>query len=161
MMPASRFGVFALILTTCVFGASAGDLKAQQPDDLIFYEGNGCSQDIVFTYNSYFSADDNCKDRGPCKGDNDEARSLRIAKTVKSRARIIVFDSPKGRYDDDYTVIDILNTNFIPPEGYCLRTFHSNFDNPDRNSGIRVEYFQKNGLDGKVSRVRVMPELSP
>ncbi|KAB8315119.1 hypothetical protein SD81_034650 [Tolypothrix campylonemoides VB511288] len=28
--------------------------------DLVFYEGNNCTQDIVFTYNSEKAANDNC-----------------------------------------------------------------------------------------------------
>ena len=132
-------------------------VNAQQVDDLIFYEGNGCTQDIVFTYNSYKAANDNCKKSGPCKGDNDEARSLRIAKRVNPRARIVVYDSPGGDTTDDYTVIDIIDRKFMQPEGYCLRTFENDFSNPNLNSGIQVDYIKKNGLDGKVSRVRVIP----
>lgn len=130
---------------------------AQEVDDLVFYEGNGCSQDIVFAYNSYREANDNCKKSGACKGDNDEARSLRIGKFVKQGAKIIVFDNPDGKTDDDYTRIDIVDRSFIQPEGYCLSTFEQSFSNPFTNSGIQVDYFRKNGLDGKVSRVRVIP----
>lgn len=132
-------------------------VNAQQVADLIFYEGNGCTQDIVFTYNSYKAANDNCKKSGSCKGDNDEARSLRIAKSVNPNARIAVYDSPNGDTTDDYTVIDIVNRQFMQPEGYCLRTFENNFSNPNLNSGIQVDYIRKNGLDGKVSRVQVIP----
>ncbi len=132
--------------------------NTQQVADLIFYEGNGCTQDIVFTYNSYIAANDNCKKRGSCKGDNDEARSLRIAKSVNPNARIVVYDSPGGDTTDDYTVIDIINRRFMQPEGYCLRTFENNFSNPNLNSGIQVDYIRKNGLDGKVSRVQVIPK---
>lgn len=125
--------------------------------DLIFYEGNGCSQDIVFAYDSRRSANDNCKKSGPCKGDNDEARSLRILKSVKKGATIIVYDSPNADETDDWTKITIYDNRFIPPEGYCLRSFEQNFLNPSENSGIRVEYVNKNGLDGKISRVRILP----
>jgi hypothetical protein len=110
---------------------------------------------IVFTYNSHVDADDNCKKRGACKGDNDEARSVKIAKTVKPGAQIVVFDDPGGSQEDDSTVITIVDRDFLEPEGYCLRTFENSFDNPNSNSGIKVEYHRKNGLDGKISRVRV------
>ena len=102
-------------------------------------------------------ANDNCKDKGACKGNNDEARSLRILKSVKSGARVYVYDDPKAKETDDWTKITITDSSFIPPEGYCLRTFENNFLNPSENFGIRVEYIQKNGLDGKISRVRVFP----
>lgn len=142
----------AVILTI-----TASKVQAQQADNLVFYEGNGCSQGIVFAYNSYRAADDNCKKRGPCKGDNDEARSLRIGKSVKQGAKIVVFDNPGGSIQDDYTTIDVINRSFIQPEGYCLRSFEQTFDNPGANSGIRVDHFHQNGLDGKISRVKVIP----
>ena len=135
-----------------------GDVVAQPLDDLIFYEGNGCTQDVVFTYNSRIASDDNCKQRGTrCRGDNDEARSLRIGKTASANTRITVFDSPSGSQDDDYTVIEVVNPNFMEDQGYCLRSFEQNFDTPNANQGIFVDYFRHNGLDGKVSRVRVEP----
>ena len=146
---------FRLVVFTISLVAISSGARAQNPDDLIFYEGNGCTQDIVFTYNSHVDADDNCKKRGACKGDNDEARSVKIAKTVKPGARIEVFDDPGGSTEDDRTVIIIVNEAFLEPEGYCLHTFETSFDNPNSNSGIRVEYHPKNGLDGKISRVRV------
>lgn len=132
-------------------------VNAQQTDDLVFYEGNGCTQKKIFTYNSYKASNDNCKKSGSCKGNNDEARSLRIGKRVNPRATIVVYDSPSGDTTDDYTVINIVNRKFMQPEGYCLRTFENNFSNPSLNSGIQVDYFQDNGLDGKVSRVQVIP----
>jgi hypothetical protein len=150
--------VLLILLTAAVIlTVIPSKVYAQEVDDLVFYEGNGCTQDIVFTYNSYRAANDNCKKNGACKGDNDEARSLRIGKSVKQGAKIVVFDSPDGKTDDDYTTIDIVNRSFLQPEGYCLRTFEQSFDNPSANSGIKVDHFRKNGLDGKVSRVRVIP----
>ena len=143
----------------CLMLSSA--LRAQGGDDLILFEGNGCSQDIVFTYNSRGGRDDNCKSRGPCKGDNDEARSLRILKSAAPGTRIIVFDSPGGKQDDDFTIIDILRPDFMEDQGYCLRSFEQNFDTPNENQGIIVDYVRKNGLDGKISRVRVTPGGAP
>jgi hypothetical protein len=66
-----------------ISAVSLVSMAAFAEDDLIFYEGNGCDQDIVFAYDSRRAANDNCKKRGPCKGDNDEARSVRILKSVK------------------------------------------------------------------------------
>lgn len=143
----------ALVAVTVVFALSV--THAQPVNDLVFYEGDGCSQDIVFTYNSRVDADDNCKSGGACKGDNDEARSLRIGKTVRVGTRIILFDSPGGDTDDDFVTIDVLDPDFLRPEGYCLVSFEQTFSNPDINSGIQTDYFRKNGLNGKVSRVRI------
>ena len=149
-----RTAAFASLLNGCL-ALSAGGARAL--DDLIFFEGNGCTQDIVFTYNSRVGRDDNCKSRGPCKGDNDEARSLRILKSAASGTRIVVFDSPNGKQDDDFTVIDILRPDFMEDQGYCLQSFEQNFDTPNENQGIVVDFVRKNGLDGKVSRVRITP----
>jgi hypothetical protein len=124
-------------------------------NDLIFYEGNGCSQDIVFTYNSYVQAKDNCKKHGACKGDNDEARSLRILKSAKRGTQIRLFDDPNGKTDDDYAIINILNPRRFEENGRCVRTFEEELDNA--REGITLDYIRKNGLDGKVSRVQVIP----
>ncbi|MGF6529125.1 hypothetical protein ABID77_004438 [Variovorax sp. PvP013] len=146
------------VLACAAFLMSAWTLtSAHAEDDLIFYEGNGCSQDITFTYDSHRASDDNCKQRGHCKGNNDEARSVRILKSVKQGAEILVYDSPDRKTTDDWTKITIADSSFVPPEGYCLRTFENNFLNPRDNYGIRVEYIRKNGLDGKISRVRILP----
>lgn len=136
-------------------GALSQPAYAQQENDLIFYEGNGCSQDIVFTYNSYVKADDNCKKRGPCKGDNDEARSLRILTSAKQGTQVRVYDSPDGKTDDDYAIINILNPSRFEENGLCLRSFQE--ERNDTARGVTVTYVPKNGLDGKVSRVKVIP----
>ncbi|RUS96561.1 hypothetical protein DSM106972_087480 [Dulcicalothrix desertica PCC 7102] len=157
MIFAPKRKLILLSILVIILTVTASKVQAQQVDDLVFYEGNGCTQGIVFAYNSYKAADDNCKKRSACKGDNDEARSLRIGKSVKQGAKIVVFDNPGGSTQDDYTTIDIINRSFIQPEGYCLRSFEQTFDNPNANSGIRVDHFHQNGLDGKVSRVKVIP----
>lgn len=152
----TRILKIASVFMVGVFGTSPA--LAQNSPDLIFFEGNGCSQDIVFQYRSRVRANDNCKNSGPCKGDNDEARSLRILKNVAAGTRLTVYDSPSGASgDDDVAQIDIVNPRFIPPEGYCLRTFENSFDSRGRYPGIRVDFVRKNGLDGKISRVVVEP----
>jgi hypothetical protein len=127
----------------------------QQPDDLIFYEGNGCTQDIVFAYNSYVKANDNCKKSGRCKGDNDEARSLRILRSAKRGTQVRVYDSPDGRTDDDYAIINILNPRRFAENGLCIRSFQEELENTA--GGATLTYVPKNGLDGKISRVKVIP----
>jgi hypothetical protein len=143
------------IVALGTLGALTQPAYAQQPDDLIFYEGNGCSQDIVFTYNSFVRADDNCKKRGPCKGDNDEARSLRVLTSAKRGTQVRVYDSPDGRTDDDYAIINILDPARFEENGLCLRSFQE--ERNDTGRGITLTYVPKNGLDGKVSRVKVIP----
>lgn len=146
-------------LGAAILVAFADPALAQNAGDLVFFEGNGCSQDIVFQYDSRRSANDNCKRRGKCKGNNDEARSLRIGKGVAAGTLIVVYDSPKGPGgNDDFTQISIANPDFIPPEGYCLKTFETTFDSRGGYPGINVDYIRKNGLDGKISHVLVIPD---
>lgn len=131
--------------------AYAQEIVPQEAGDLVFYEGNGCSQDIVFTYDSERSADDNCQNSGACDGDNDEARSLLIVGIAKPGTRIRVYDSPSASLTDDYAIIDILPN--LPPEGVCIRTFEQSVS----RRGYRMSYVHKNGLDGKISHVTVRP----
>lgn len=129
-----------------------GDVVPLEAGDLVFYEGNGCTQDIVFTYNSEAAADENCQKSGTaCYGDNDEARSLLIVGIANPGTRIKLFDSPSAATDDDYTVIDIKDD--LPPEGACVETFEQSKLQP----GFRESYVRKNGLDGKVSHVTIRP----
>jgi hypothetical protein len=142
---------FLLILLTSSVLFAAPNVALAEAGDLVFYEGNGCDQDIVFTYNSEESADDNCKKSGACKGDNDEARSLLIVGIAKPGTRIRVYDSPSASTTDDYAIIDILSD--LPLEGACVSTFEQNL----LSQGYRIIYVPKNGLDGKISHVTVQP----
>ncbi|NEO39655.1 MAG: hypothetical protein F6J90_26315 [Moorea sp. SIOASIH] len=120
-------------------------------DDLIFYEGNSCTQDIVFSYDSTVSIDENCQSSGSeCYGDNDEARSLKILGFVNSETRVEVYDHPEADSTDDFAVIDITDPNF---NEFCVETFEKSID----DNGVEVYVAYKNGLDGKVSNVKVIP----
>jgi hypothetical protein len=150
------FSFLLILLTSSVLFAApnvalAQDFSVREAGDLVFYEGNSCTQDIVFTYDSEKSADDNCKNSGACDGDNDEARSLLIVGIAKPGTRIRVYDSPSASLTDDYAIIDILSD--LPPEGACVDTFEQSVTNP----GYRMSYVRKNGLDGKISHVTVRP----
>ncbi|HLO86438.1 MAG TPA: hypothetical protein VK203_15770 [Nostocaceae cyanobacterium] len=151
------FSVLLILLTSSVVFAApnpalAQDLSLREVGDLVFYEGNGCTQDIVFTYNSEVAANDNCQTSGTaCYGDNDEARSLLITGFAKPATRIKVYDSPSADTTDDYAVIDILPD--LPPEGSCVSTFEQSTIRP----GFRMSYVRKDGLDGKISHVTIQP----
>ncbi len=148
------FFIFVFV-TVLVFTEVVYKANAQQVNDLSFYEGNGCTQGLVFSYNSYVSANDNCKKRGACKGDNDEARSLFIPKTAKPGSQIEVYDDPGGSTQDDYAVIRLINPQRFGENGLCVSSFQERLDN--KTDGATLEYHANNGLDGKVSRVVVRP----
>lgn len=76
---------------------------------------------------------------------NDRARSGRLSGTAGRS--VTVFDSPDGKTNDDYTVIEFKTT----VTGYYLDTFEKNYE----DSNVKVTYVRKNGLDGKVSAIRI------
>ena len=124
-----------------------------QANDLFFYEGNNCTQSRLFSYDTRRFANDNCQNSGACDGNNDEARSVLVMPGAKARARIQVFDDPKASSADDFTIIEITNPQQIPAAGYCV----GSFERDTRAHGVLVEHGHHNGLDGKISRVRVLP----
>lgn len=106
---------------------------------IVFYEGNGASQDIVHT------ADDSPgQDFRPRQ--NDEARSVKLL-DVRAGCVISVFDSPAGQTNDDFCVIHVKRSS----SEYIVATFERSYENED----VLVSYARKNGLDGKVSRIRI------
>jgi hypothetical protein len=105
---------------------------------VVFYEGNGGSQDIVTTF-----SDQSGQDR---RVPNDEARSVKFL-DVRGGAVISVFDAKNGSEKDDFCVIQVKRSS---PE-YTVGTFERSYE----DEYVLVSYANKNGLDGKVSRVRV------
>ena len=106
---------------------------------IVLYEGNGGSQDIVQSFQD--DAGQNSR-----VSPNDEARSMKLLQ-VRVGAVIIVYDSPDGKLNDDYCVIRVKRSS---PE-YTVGTFERSYD----DEYVTVSYARKNGLDGKVSRIRI------
>jgi hypothetical protein len=106
---------------------------------IVFYEGNGGSQDIVHTTN-----DAPGQDFRPDQ--NDEARSLKLL-NARMGCIVSVFDSPSGSTTDDFCVIQVKRSS---PE-YSVATFERSYE----DEYVLVSYARKNGLDGKVSRIRI------
>lgn len=106
---------------------------------IVFYEGNGGSQDIVTTF-----SDNPGQDRRV--NPNDEARSVKLL-DVRAGTVISVFDAKNGSQTDDFCVIQVKRSS---PE-YTVGTFERSFE----DESVIVSYARKNGLDGKVSRVRI------
>lgn len=155
----SRTGLLFLALTLGAAPALA--------DDVVFYEGNNCTQGTVFSYDSRRDWDENCKRAGRCKGDNDEARSVRLQAGIGRPLRISVFDSPAALRNDDFTIIEVRRPDLITPNGLCVGTFERAGSIDDRGSfrigpnppapPVVTIYFsgQARGLDGKISHVRI------
>lgn len=108
------------------------------------YEGNHgsqslvCSNRIVGTRTIYLTSDAHCN--------NDEARSLVLYDFPPDKA-IFLYDDPGGSRGDDWAII-------IPKRLIAratVGTFESSFETAD----FKICSFPNNGLDGKVSRIRI------
>ena len=111
---------------------------------LSFYEGNLGTQNKVCDLNTLaqtvrFKSHDAC--------DNDEARSL-VLTQVPPGTRIEVYDNPDCQANDDWTAIEVKRAIFRKTIG----SFERSLDDPD----VKVTYRRDNGLDGKVSCVKIV-----
>lgn len=84
--------------------------------------------------------------------ENDEARSMKV-RGVKAGTRVTLYDSPSGDRQDDYAIIYIKKDADLG--GFSIPSFEREVDNAD----YRLVFSRNNGLDGKVSRVKI--ERSP
>ena len=84
--------------------------------------------------------------------ENDEARSLKV-RGVKAGTRLTLFDSASGNRQDDYAIIVIKKDADLG--GFSIPSFEQEVDNAD----YRLVFSRNNGLDGKVSRIKI--ERSP
>jgi len=109
--------------------------------EIVFYEGNGASQDIVITLTDEAGQDKKLKGK-----QNDEARSTKLL-NVRAGCVISVFDDPNAARTDDFCIIQVKRS---APE-YVIRTFERSYE----DEYVLVSYANRNGLDGKVSRIKV------
>ncbi len=127
------------------------DKRCGWNDPVIFYEGNGCTQETVGSIHV------KNKDGNTCTGinikkwncfDNDEARSLAILPTFPRDGVIWVCDNPDACSSDDQTYI-VLKKSLAENEVYCVKGFEHGYE----DDYVKVVHTHKNGLNGKVSRV--------
>lgn len=112
---------------------------------IVLLRGNNATQRVSCTIGITQRGFWNLKNESGCH--NDDARSAKIM-AAKAGTKITVYDSPSGSTGDDHTVITILKDLEMPK---IINSFESSF----QNEFMKVEFFRKNGLDGKVSAVRV------
>lgn len=86
---------------------------------------------------------------GGCE--NDEIRSVGL-RGLAAGTRIEFYDSPAASEEDDFTFIEIKNT--IPLDKEVIV---GSLEGDQENFWYRKTAFHNNGLDGKVSRVKVLP----
>lgn len=95
----------------------------------------------------------NFKKKKACK--NDAVKSVVLLgghDGIKKGTRIRLFDSPKGKKNDDWLEIKVLRD--IPAwTRFHLPTLHMSY----KGHFLKVKYHKKNGLNGKVSRMEILP----
>jgi len=145
-----------LMVTLGVFLTGSMGIAAG-PDNLIeLYPDHGAA---TVRKNSYgfvckFSANKkmtiNFKKNKKCK--NDKAKSAVLYGYFPRGWRIAFFDSSKGsKARDDWFEIKFLRD--MKNVRYVIGTFEHSF----KDMYIEAKYHKKNGLDGKVSRIEVLP----
>jgi phosphatidylserine/phosphatidylglycerophosphate/cardiolipin synthase-like enzyme len=108
------------------------------------YEGNNGSQNLVCSNVVTGPRTIDLTQDAHCN--NDEARSMVLYDFPVDKV-IFVYDHSGGSHGDDWTLIVPKRTIKYA----VINTFQSSFENAD----MRVCHFPDNGLDGKVSRIRI------
>ncbi len=123
-------------------------ISSGKDDNLVFFEGNDCTQNVEKMLDS---KKDYSGDHDDLNFQNDEIRSVLLQAGVKKGTRIRVFDDGSGSHDDDWTEIEVYRDLDTP---ICIGTFET-----DRSGAhITADYHKNNGLDGKISYIRVYHE---
>ncbi|MGK0150806.1 phosphatidylinositol-specific phospholipase C domain-containing protein [Pseudomonas putida] len=124
---------------------------------VVAYEGNGLTQSLVCAFSTAFDRTINLQDsdqeRLGCE--NDEMRSFSLS-GVKKGTRITFFDSPSGDMQDDYAIVDI-KRDIGRDKLLKIKTFEQNVYN---DNDYHMVWVKNNGLDGKVSRIKVETSVS-
>lgn len=114
---------------------------------IIWFEGSNGTQNVVredpidTTQESRIEL--NLKNH---KGDNDEIRSA-VLEDVPINTKITVYDNPDGKTNDDWAFVTVKKYK----KRIQINDFEQSVDNPD----YRLEYHRKNGLNGKISRIKI------
>ena len=107
-------------------------------------EGNNCTQNNCGGANYVKGKTYNFKKTS--KFENDEAQSLQLY-WLPAGAKIKVYDNPDGKTNDDWTEIKIKKG----VAQYCLDTLENSY----QDDIVEVSYHRNNGLDGKVSCLKM------
>lgn len=144
-MSMARIFVKTLGLLLLVSSVVEGCRTCNDDDEVIAYEGNGCTQAIVGSYR--FGGSFNLK-RSGCF-DNDEARSMQVRGGTRQGSQFTVCDNPSDCCKDDYTWVEVIKT--LPTDiSACARTFEESYS----TEYLRVTRKTSGDLDGKISRVQ-------
>ena len=81
---------------------------------------------------------------------NDEARSVRLS-WVRPGTRLFVYDNPDGKRNDDWAEILVKSSD--------RDIVIDSFEQTRETAFYKITYHRKNGLDGKVSHIKVFPPM--
>lgn len=137
---------------------------ASQTHDIVFYEGNDCTQDEKGVFSSSSESDNHCissighSHNGTC--DDDEIRSVKIFPGVQKNTIISVYDNNNFSVYDDWTVINVGNKDL--KKAVCINSFEtSSLSSEEKEAGISKFYHKGtispdgDFLDGKISSISI------
>lgn len=114
---------------------------------ITWFEGDNGTQNVVrqdsFETTQEYKIESNLKNH---RGQNDEIRSA-VLEHVPINTRIWIYDNPDGKTNDDWAVLTV--------KKYKKRIQINHFEQTVDNADYRLEYSRKNGLNGKISRIKV------
>jgi len=136
------------VATFILIGLSTGTASIASAGEIRFMEGAKCTQNHKGETSDAPGQDINFKkEKYKKKGfDNDDAKSLALF-NVRAGTRVRVYDDPDGKTKDDWT--DIIVKRYV--QELCVNSFERVYENAD----VKVTWHENNGLDGKVSHVKV------
>jgi hypothetical protein len=136
-------------------------ITRDQDSTLVFYEGDNCTQQVKGLYEAGGESDDHftrCNDytgEGTCH--NDDIRSMLIQPGVRKGKEIRVYDDQDGTLNDDYTSIYRGGQTMEAP--FCINGFEHDTSAREADAGITVNHHHHNGLNGKISYIKVVDDL--
>lgn len=142
---------------------SVSYVKISQSQDatLVFYEGDNCTQQVQGLFeaggpdNDHHVRCDNYTGEGTCE--NDDIRSLLIQPGVLKGKDLRVYDDPAGTLNDDYTSIYRGWKTLAAP--FCINGFEHDTSAREQEAGITVNNHYQNGLNGKISYIKIIDDL--
>ena len=139
----------------------APESSKTDPDDIVFYEGNYCEQEIKGVMRSHDKKEVNCQESGSC--DNDEIRSVLLYPGIDKNMLIKLYNSPVASKSVDWTRVHIGDTTLTEP--FCINGFEHQAADSSReraeNITMNFHYDGTSGLNGKISHIKLLDSSNP
>ena len=120
--------------------------------DIVLYEHEECKGEEAGYFSSRY--EDSKSSEIPTQDyEKDKTTSVMIYPGIRSDYTIRLYDNPDGNIDDDWTRIHIGNTTLDKP--FCISKLEHQTYNREKDKNITVTHYHKNGLNGKVSMIKL------